>query len=77
MHYLDEGNVDVNMVGYDIVNVYIRYCIVQSNDMKYNLGIMGANGLIGATNAPLGDCLLGNIFETFSKKMFNFFFKIL
>jgi hypothetical protein len=39
MHYLDEGNVDVNMVGYDIVNVSIKYCIVQLNDMKYTLGM--------------------------------------
>jgi len=37
MHYFNEGNVDVNMVGYDIINVSIRYCIVQLDDMKYNL----------------------------------------
>jgi hypothetical protein len=35
-----KGNVDVNMVGYDIVNVSIGYCIVQLDDIKYNLGIM-------------------------------------
>jgi hypothetical protein len=34
-----EANVDVNMVGYDIVNVSIGYCIVQLDDMKYNLGM--------------------------------------
>ncbi len=39
MHYLHEGNVDVNMVGYDIVNVSIRYCIIQLDDMKNNLGM--------------------------------------
>ncbi len=38
MHYSNEGNVDVNMVGYDIVNVSIGYCIDQLIDMKYNLG---------------------------------------
>ncbi len=37
MHYLNEGNVDVNMVGYDIINVSIGYCIVKLDDMKYNL----------------------------------------
>jgi len=37
MHYLDEGDVDVNMAGYDIVNVSIGYCIVQLDDMEYNL----------------------------------------
>jgi hypothetical protein len=26
MHYPNEGNVNVNMVGYDIVNVSIGYC---------------------------------------------------
>jgi hypothetical protein len=39
MHHLDEGNVDVNMVGYDIANVSIGYCIVQFDDMKYNLSM--------------------------------------
>jgi hypothetical protein len=39
MHYFDEGNVDVNMVGYDIVNMSIGYCIVQLDDMEYNLGM--------------------------------------
>ncbi len=39
MHYFHEGNVDVNMVGYDIVNVFIGYCIVQLDDMKYNIGM--------------------------------------
>ncbi len=39
MHYLDEGNVDVNMAGYDLVNVSIGYCIVQLEDMKYNLAM--------------------------------------
>jgi hypothetical protein len=39
MHYLRGGNVDVNMVGYDIVNVFIGYCIVQLDDMKYNIGM--------------------------------------
>jgi hypothetical protein len=34
-----KGNVDVKMVGYDIVNVSIGYCIVQLDDMKYNLGM--------------------------------------
>ncbi len=34
-----EGNVDVNMVGYDIVNVYIGNNIVQLDDMKYNLSM--------------------------------------
>jgi hypothetical protein len=37
MHYLDEGNVNVNMAGYDIVDVFIGYCIVQLDDRKYNL----------------------------------------
>jgi hypothetical protein len=27
------------LVGYDIVNVSIGYCIVQLDDMKYNLGM--------------------------------------
>jgi hypothetical protein len=27
------------LVGYDIVNVSIGYCIVQLEDMKYNLGM--------------------------------------
>ncbi len=39
MHYFNKGNVDVNMVGYDIVNVSIGYCIVQLDDMEYNLGM--------------------------------------
>jgi len=39
MHYFDEGNVDVNMAGYDLVNVSIGYCIVQLEDMKYNLAM--------------------------------------
>ncbi len=39
LHHLDESNVDVNMVGYDMVNVSTRYCIVQLDDMKYNLGM--------------------------------------
>jgi hypothetical protein len=39
MHYLHEGNVDVNIVGYDIVNVSIGYCIIQLDDMKNNLGM--------------------------------------
>jgi hypothetical protein len=34
-----EGNVDVNMVGYDIVNVSIGNNIIQLDDMKYNLGM--------------------------------------
>ncbi len=34
-----KGNVDVNMVGYDIVNVSIGYCSVQLDDLKYNLGM--------------------------------------
>jgi len=37
MHYFNEGNVDVNMVGYDIINVSIGYCIFQLDDVKYNL----------------------------------------
>jgi hypothetical protein len=37
MHYLDEGNVDVNMARYDIVNVSIGHFIVQLDDMKHNL----------------------------------------
>ncbi len=37
MHYFNKGNVDVNTVGYDIINVSIRYSIVQLDDMKYNL----------------------------------------
>jgi hypothetical protein len=28
------------LVGYDIVNVSVGYCIAQLNDMKYNLGMM-------------------------------------
>jgi hypothetical protein len=39
MHYPHEGNVDVNMVGYDIVIMSIGYHIVQLDDMKYNLGM--------------------------------------
>ncbi len=35
----NEDNVDVNMVGYDIVNVSIGYCILQLNDMKCNLSM--------------------------------------
>ncbi len=34
LHYLNEGNVDVNMVGYDIVNLSIKYCIAQLDYMK-------------------------------------------
>jgi hypothetical protein len=37
MHDPNKGNVDVNVVGYDMVNVSIGYCIVQLDDMKYNL----------------------------------------
>jgi len=40
MHYFNKGNVDVNMVGYDVVNVSIRYYILQLDDMKYNLSMM-------------------------------------
>ncbi len=32
-------DVDVNMVGYDMVNMSIGYCIVQLGDMKYNLSM--------------------------------------
>jgi hypothetical protein len=32
-------DVHVNMVGYDMVNVSIGYCIVQLHDMKYNLSM--------------------------------------
>jgi hypothetical protein len=39
LHHLDKGDACVNWVGYDIVNVSIRYCIVQLNKMKYNLGM--------------------------------------
>ncbi len=39
MHYLNKGNIDVNMVGYDIVNVSIGYYIIQLNDMKYKLSM--------------------------------------
>ncbi len=35
MRYPHEGDVDVNIVGYDIFNVSIRYCIVELDDMKY------------------------------------------
>jgi hypothetical protein len=31
----------------------------------------GANGLIGAISAPLGDCFLENILKIFSKKIFK------
>jgi hypothetical protein len=40
MHYPNKGNVDVNMVGYDMVNVSIGHCIVQLDNMKYNLNMM-------------------------------------
>jgi hypothetical protein len=39
MHYPHEGDVDVNIVEYDLVNVSIGYCIVELDDMKYNLGM--------------------------------------
>ncbi len=26
MHYLHQGNVDVNMVGYDVLILSLRYC---------------------------------------------------
>jgi hypothetical protein len=39
MHYPNEGNVNVNMVGYDICILSLGYCIVQLDDMKYNLGM--------------------------------------
>jgi len=39
LHHLDEGNACVNWVGYDIVNVSIGYCIIQLDDMKYNLNM--------------------------------------
>jgi hypothetical protein len=39
MHYFHGCNVDVNMVGYDIVNVFTGYCIVQLDDMKYNISM--------------------------------------
>jgi len=29
------------LVGYDVVNVSIKYCIVQLDDMKYNLIMKG------------------------------------
>jgi len=34
MPYHDEGNVNVNMVGYDIVNVSIWYCIDEVDEIK-------------------------------------------
>jgi len=39
LHDLDKGHACVNWVGYDIVNVSIGYCIIQLDDMKYNLGM--------------------------------------
>jgi hypothetical protein len=39
LHRLDEGNTCVNCVGYDMVNVSIGYCIVQLDDMKYNISM--------------------------------------
>jgi hypothetical protein len=43
LNHLDKSNACVNWVGYDIVNVSIGYCIVQLNDMKYNLGMRVLN----------------------------------
>jgi hypothetical protein len=39
LHRRDEGNACVNWVGYDMINMSIRYCIVQLDDIKYNLGM--------------------------------------
>jgi hypothetical protein len=39
MHDPNKGNVDVNVGGYDMVNVSIGYYIVQLDDMKYNLNM--------------------------------------
>jgi len=34
LHYFDEGNACVNWVGYYIVNVPIRYCMDEINEIK-------------------------------------------
>jgi hypothetical protein len=39
MHYPNEGNVNMNMVGYDTCILSLGYCIVQLDDMKYNPGM--------------------------------------
>jgi hypothetical protein len=39
LHHPNEGNARVNWVGYDMVNMSIGYCIIQSDDMKDNLGM--------------------------------------
>jgi hypothetical protein len=36
---------------------------------------VGANGLIGATSTPLGDCFLGNILGKSLEKSLKFIFK--
>ncbi len=38
--------------------------------------VLGANGLVGAIDAPLGDCFLGNILEIFSNCFSKEFLKL-
>jgi len=78
MRYFDEGNVNVNMARYDIVNVSIGYCIVHLDDMKYNLGMRvlhkGCKLVNRSHQHPLKWLFLRNIFEIFLEKKFNFIF---